>query len=786
MIMFRRRESTRYEHESFINVGALSQRITDLDSQSCEVYQAMASFHHAHDTRMDNDTDWGRKALNVAYLGAFWLDIDVDPAKDGTYRSIEDAHSALDAFCTESGLQPNWIVRSGAGLHVYWVLDEDVPRDRWQTSARNFKLAVKSSKLLTDQSRTSDVSSVMRPVGTVSKKRNRPVTGSWVRYGNISLEEFDARVAEIIKEHSAQVSIVPEATGITPECTQEMDSARWFDALDREGKIEVLDQMLRSLPVSYAEDYNTWLTIGAALRGTDGIPGEMLFTLWADWSQQTGAWDDKLLKEHRLKWNGLNRSTVGTLIYHARRNGWKRKQISNSTTSSAVQSELQERHATIATARDMIAKNYAYARLENKFIGRDGAVLSVEAFERSLARLIPLDSSGRPISAVHIATKYGAASLVDVSGYAPGQAFVYVDRSTHQTMANRYQAHAVPELEPTDLELRALRVFRKHLAAEDADTEKMLHYFDQVLAYLVQHPTERVPKICLILGDTPGSGKSTFMLGFTRALFGWQNVGKVTNSEIRSNFNEWMTDKQIVCLEEIWTTNRNDSRDLVNSLKDNITDEIARIHPKGGKGFQMTNPATYFASSNHLDAVDLAEGDRRWAIAHTKAGLLNERFAKWMHVWLQPNTRGPGVLRYIYSRMSLEGFNPYGSVPLSQAKVEVIDLSQTDLERIVQDAWAASVGPFKGDITALEEVCQFVNSNLGYNVSRKQVLLALQSKRMHAIAARAKKERNGRALVKRIWITRNHGAYAKLGPADLYDAYESTQIPKPHLSVVPS
>jgi hypothetical protein len=786
MIMFRRKGSDYFEHESFSSIDSLAQRVMVLDAQGSEVWHAMGSFHNAHNSPMPNTkVSWGRKAENVAYLGAFWLDIDVDSEKHKHYRTVEEAASALDDFCVQSGLRPNWIVHSGVGLHAYWVLDADVLRDRWQTSARKFKQAIKAAGLMADPTRTADVCSVLRPVGTFSKKRNCPVVGQWVRYGNISLEEFDSCVEKIINANLAQQVSAFEPSRITPEHTDEMDHARWFDAQDIETKIGDVKSMLDQLPISYAEKYDTWLMIGAAVRGIPEIQEDVLFSLWAYWSQQIGTWDDKQTIEHRAKWNGLNRSSVGSLIYHAKQNGWNKTQQLAVARSSEQKPAFQGRCATIADARDMIAKNYAYARLENRFICRDGAVLSVEAFERSLARLMPLDNSGKPLSAVHVATKNGAAALVDVTGYAPGQDFIYEDKGTGQRMANRYQRHTVEELEPTDLEVRALRAFRKHLVSDDPDTERMLHYFDQAIAYLVQHPKERVPKVFLLIGERQGSGKSTYILGFTRALFGWQNVGKVTNSEIRSNFNEWMTDKQIVCLEEIWMTNRKDSRDLVNSLKDNITDEIARIHPKGGKGFQMTNPATYFASSNHLDAVDLADGERRWAIAQTKAGPLDERFAKWLHGWLQPSGRGSGVLLYTYRRKSIEGFNPYGPVPFSQAKIDVIDLSQTDVERIMYEAWIASIGPFAADITTLEDVSQFINLKIGLNVSHKTVLLALQSERMKSVPARAKTERDGDVLVKRIWIVRNHQAYASLGPAGLYSAYENTQKLKPHLRLVP-
>jgi hypothetical protein len=739
----------------------------------------MASFEHAHfETKADTAQLWGRKADNVAYLSAFWIDIDVDGAKANCYSTIQDAREALEAFCSKFGLPPNWIVESGAGLHVYWVLNDDIPRDRWLASARRFKEGLSRSRLKTDPCRTADATSLLRPIGTTSKKRDKQVRGQWARYGSISLEEFDSRVEALpmADKHEQQSDQHPPRTSAAVAIS--LDSQRWFDTLDEPGKVAAIGEMLSALPLSTCKNYQSWLTIGAALHGTNGVEQEALFEIWKSWSQQTHEWDKEKEAHHRAKWNGLNRSSIGTLIHHARQHGWRPSDSQFQEGAATVRCESLE------SAKDLLARNFAYARLDNKFVCKDGAILSVEAFDRTMSRQMPLDSNGRPFSAVQIATRYGAVPIVDVAGYAPGRDFLYTDKGTGQKMANRYRADETPDLEPTEAELRALAYFRKHLVSGDQDTATMLDYFDNVLAYLVQFPAQRVPKVCLLIGETQGSGKSTYTLGFTRALFGWQNVGKVTNSEIRSNFNEWMTDSRVVCLEEIWMTNRKDSRDLVNSLKDNITDEIARIHPKGGKGYQMTNPATYFASSNHLDAVDLAQGDRRWAVAHTKAGLLDARLAHWLHRWLQPGERGPSVLRHIYGRMSLVNFNPHGSVPLSRAKVEVIELSQTDIERTLKEAWDERIGPFRFDLTALEDVQQFLNARLGYSTSQKQATLALQTSAIGAIPVRAKKERQGQLMIKRIWITRNQADYSKLGPAELYTAYEEQLGARPRLTVV--
>lgn len=777
-------------HESFETIAAITNRVIELEAEAgVEVYHAVASFNHHHDEKKDHGLErWGRKGENVAYVSAFFLDIDVaDDKPSKAYVTIEQAVDGLARFVESFGIPYSYLIRSGSGLHVYWFLDVDVARDKWCRVATKFKDVTKALELLADPSRTADPTSLLRPVGTTNRKAKygpsgQMVEGSWCRFGRVRFEDFDnacmralEKVGAVTTESPLNLIGTSEAMGIAPK--------HWFDDLTAEAKLCILRSMLNSLPAEWVADYDSWVKVGAWLADEVELPRQALFNLWAAWSKSTEkgrtSWQHQPEAKHRRKWNGFNRGSIGSLIYYAKRFGW----VAEPSVLDRSYDELQVRYKTVEHASIAISKTYAYARLLDKFISTDGAVLSVESFNRSLARTMPLDRNGKPMPAEFIAIKLGASTHVDAVGYAPGEEFIYVDKGTMLRMANRYQHHAVAELEPVPGEIKLLDYFRDHIVAGDEDTRRMLHYWDQALAYLVQHPRERIPKVFLLIGEKQGSGKSTFTLGFTRALFGWNNVAKVSNSEIRSGFNEWMVGGKIVCLEEIWMPERKDSRDLVNSLKDNITDGIARIHPKGSKGYQMTNPATYLASSNHLDAVDLADGDRRWVVAHTKAGTLNQCFAQWLYRWLEVGSRGPGVLQWIYRRKSLAGFNPHTDVPHSQAKLALMDLSQTEVERCVFEGWISREGPFALDLTTLSDIRQYLALKQRTDSSDKQIQLALQVPRVGAIPARAKKEREGKTLVKRLWILRDKEFYRSLGPARLYDAYAGMITQKASLAL---
>lgn len=141
-----------------------------------------------------------RKAVDAIGAQCFWLDLDVgeDKAKKGKgYASADIALEALGKFEATYDLPPPTIVRSGYGLHVYWRLTELAHADEWLYCARMLKAAAERSGLLADESRTADLASILRPVGTFNRKKATPVP-VYIEFDDcepISLAEFQAKIA---------------------------------------------------------------------------------------------------------------------------------------------------------------------------------------------------------------------------------------------------------------------------------------------------------------------------------------------------------------------------------------------------------------------------------------------------------------------------------------------------------------------------------------------------------------------------------------------------------------
>lgn len=129
-----------------------------LDSTSLNVYFGCASF----------STNKNRKAENALAVKSFWLDIDCGEGKPYA-RPSEGAAAAIE-FSRQLGWPNPTIVASGRGVHVYWPFTQAVPAGVWREAALILKALTLAHNMQADQTRTADVSSVLRVPGTHNRK----------------------------------------------------------------------------------------------------------------------------------------------------------------------------------------------------------------------------------------------------------------------------------------------------------------------------------------------------------------------------------------------------------------------------------------------------------------------------------------------------------------------------------------------------------------------------------------------------------------------------------------
>lgn len=142
------------------------------DTHGVQVFHACASFAtalqvptKADPSKMRNAT---RSADNAAFIRSQWLDVDVGPGKD--YPDRRTAVAAIVSFCKSLQLPAPMLVLSGRGLHCYWPFTRDVPAQQAKIINTAFKNAACAYGFAHDKSRTNDLASILRPIGTHWRK----------------------------------------------------------------------------------------------------------------------------------------------------------------------------------------------------------------------------------------------------------------------------------------------------------------------------------------------------------------------------------------------------------------------------------------------------------------------------------------------------------------------------------------------------------------------------------------------------------------------------------------
>jgi len=115
-----------------------------------------------------------RKQQAAVSTNSIPIDLDAGPGKPhATYKA---ALGALLAWCkAQSFPPPSVIVRSGNGLHCYWMLTESLTIARWEVLAQRFKQVCLATGLKIDPACTGDAARLLRVPGTHNHKGDEPL-----------------------------------------------------------------------------------------------------------------------------------------------------------------------------------------------------------------------------------------------------------------------------------------------------------------------------------------------------------------------------------------------------------------------------------------------------------------------------------------------------------------------------------------------------------------------------------------------------------------------------------
>jgi hypothetical protein len=210
---------------------------------------------------------------------------------------------------------------------------------------------------------------------------------------------------------------------------------------------------------------------------------------------------------------------------------------------------------------------------------------------------------------------------------------------------------------------------------------KTRKYFEQWCAYPIQNPGGKMYTAVVLWSRVKRLGKSIIGIAL-RAIYG-DNAIEVDSKQLKSSFNSWAKNKQLVIGEEITAGEARIDADYIKGI---ITSPLFTIDEKFRQPYQIPNHTNFMFNSNHPDAFALEDGDRRLlvhAIRH-KSPAPVEKY-KWVSKWLNGDGPlgsgqgdGPSFLMDHLLKLSLKGFDPSAHAPETASKYEMIMHGKTD------------------------------------------------------------------------------------------------------------
>ncbi len=228
-----------------------------------------------------------------------------------------------------------------------------------------------------------------------------------------------------------------------------------------------------------------------------------------------------------------------------------------------------------------------------------------------------------------------------------------------------------------------------HLFQGDAAPRK---WFEQWLAWPLQHPGAKLYAAAVMWGATQGTGKS--LVGYTLARIYGENFKEISDKDLSGSFNEWAENKQFIMADDV--TSAEYKRALMEELKFMITRQRITINAKYIPTYTLPDLINWYFTANGPDAFIVEDTDRRYFVWEAPKDPLPEAFYKEYDQALHAAERAfPAALFWHLLRVDLEGFNPKDSktdlgawvAELKEHPESVLRLGEMDLKA---DLWTTT------------------------------------------------------------------------------------------------
>lgn len=695
---------------------------------------------------------------------ALYLDLDSKDFGDSKPRCLKE----LSAFCRATGWPaPAIIVDSGNGYHCYWPFHNDLDVGAWRALASKLKEKCAELGFAADPPITADAARILRIPTTLNYKTDPPKPCSVIQDTGA---EFDPPT--LLKILMPVEGSLPGFVGVAPAPAKllniagptinaDLGAGLEYDKPDADLVASALAAI--NIPETGIQRRGMWKDVVAGLHEWSN-GGEEGFQLVADWSATQPGYVSE--GDVRKTWNSFGnyksgaRKTIGTVLRLAKEQGWSRptepepEQPSEvvmpedvevpaeidtesgayvSRVSSAIRKfrtdavekavAAGKRRAPAGDMEELLVKQFVYVKNQDTYyslITRD--LYTKESIRDIYTPDMPKQNGKIPVDPCEMLRRSPKKIVVDSLGFHPGEATIYSEDG--RDFVNKYQ-QPDPELVPTTQEARLFADFMDYCFPREED-KLFRKYYLQCLGHVVQRPGIKIATALLFMSEAYGIGKSTIAFEIPRRVVGINNSRNVTNEILERPFTGYLGEAHLLHLQEVHVNGHWNASAIANRLKSVITDSTVNVHKKGKDDYDIPNRLFVTATSNYRDAMYITSNqERRWGVyemnpIRSYTSVQKRVYFDLIHKFLQ-SPRCSGVLRYLFGRIDLAGFNPQNPPPTTMAKTEMARLSMTEEQQVVLDAYLSNSAPFHREIFHMDEVQQLIFTETNKKLSRQRI-----------------------------------------------------------------
>lgn len=284
-------------------------------------------------------------------------------------------------------------------------------------------------------------------------------------------------------------------------------------------------------------------------------------------------------------------------------------------------------------------------------------------------------------------------------------------KSNGATFLNRYTP---PIIIPTSGSVKSFTDLAKFLIPDNKIRELVFDW----MAFTLRFPNKKINWQILFIGS-PRIGKDALSHPLYKIM--GASSGEASNSELGEPYSDYLADTKFLVIQEIYHPNDKSIQAKIKVYTASTAGNVLRVNPKSCKKFVMPNLLSVMAFSNHANALQMDEGDKRFLVINSQVEPKDDKYYKNYFKWLEQEQGIEKVMSFFLKR-DIQNFN-YGALPFKTNAYKALvkegqPLWIQDLEISLENKEA----PFNKDTITIKQVSSFINKNNNkYKVSDKTI-----------------------------------------------------------------